>query len=88
MVRPLELFSSRANDFALVILDYVMPEMDGAEVLRELRRLAPEVKIILSTGHSSKLDMRDLLAAGVTALLPKPYRPQDLLRVVGEVLES
>jgi CheY-like chemotaxis protein len=84
----LDLFSSHPGDFDLVILDYVMPDMDGTEVMRELRRLVPSVKVILSSGHSSCFDLRDLVAAGVTAFLPKPYRPQDLLRVVRDVLAS
>lgn len=84
----LELFSAQPGNIALVILDYVMPLMDGTEVLRELRRLAPAVKVILSSGHSSSFDLRDLLSAGMTAFLPKPYRPQELLRIVREVLAS
>src|SRR3954454_3309406 len=46
----------------LVVLDYVMPGMDGAEVARELAALDPDLPIIFSTGHGALRALRD--AAG------------------------
>lgn len=73
-----------ARRFALVLLDVVMPGIDGIEALRRIRTrfTARELPVILFTG----LDATDALAAandlGVNAWLAKPYQLSDLLAAV------
>lgn len=56
----------------LVILDYVMPGMDGAETARRIAEIAPDLPIIFSTGHGALRALRD--AAGEEAsVLEKPF---------------
>ena len=50
----LEVFRDRAADVRVVVLDLTMPHLNGEEVLRELRRLHPGVRVILSSGFSEK----------------------------------
>jgi CheY-like chemotaxis protein len=56
----------------LVILDYVMPEMDGAETARRIAEIDPDLPIVFSTGHGALRALRD--AAGEEAsVLEKPF---------------
>jgi CheY-like chemotaxis protein len=80
----------RQAPFDLVLTDLLMPEKDGLEVVMELRKDFPEVKIITLSGgnaygHSS-LETSRLLGASRT--LRKPFKEDQLLEAVREVLES
>ena len=70
---------------SLVILDYVMPGMDGAEVAREIAALAPDLPVIFSTGHAALRALR--AAAGEdAAVLEKPFTLDELDELLRERL--
>jgi CheY-like chemotaxis protein len=75
----------------LLITDIVMPEMDGVETVRAARRLRPLLPILAISGGGS-FDPQDYLgiaqAFGAGAVLPKPFRPADLLDKVMEMLAA
>jgi CheY-like chemotaxis protein len=73
----------------LVVCDLFMPEVDGLELIRQLRRESPGVKVIaISAGGFD--GTVDLLAVarrlGATAVLPKPFSPQALVQAVEQAL--
>jgi CheY-like chemotaxis protein len=75
--------------FDLLVLDLSMPEMDGFEVIRAIRRELPHIKIIVSSGFlagSNMLRMAELLGADAT--IQKPTSRDDLLKTVCDVLAS
>ncbi|MCV0397395.1 MAG: response regulator [Rhizobiaceae bacterium] len=72
----------------LVILDYQMPEMNGADMLR-LLRADPEIAatpVVLLTSVDHKIAVRELRSAGAEAILTKPTRSALLLETIGEHL--
>jgi CheY-like chemotaxis protein len=72
----------------LVITDILMPEQEGLETIRELRRIDPQVKIIATSG-SGQGDYLDLAVRfGARRILIKPYSRDDLLAAVNEVLAT
>jgi two-component system, response regulator, stage 0 sporulation protein F len=72
---------------SLVILDYVMPGMDGAEVAREIAALAPDLPVIFSTGHAALRALR--AAAGEdAAVLEKPFTLDELDALLRERLSE
>jgi CheY-like chemotaxis protein len=72
----------------LLITDIFMPEMEGLETIREVRRLRPELPIIAMSGFS--FEGRDYLGAaeefGAAASIRKPFRPAELLALVDRLL--
>lgn len=79
----------RHAPFDLVVTDLVMPEKDGLEVVMELRKDFPDVKIITLSGNAygdSSLETSKVLGAART--LRKPFKEDQLLQAVREVLES
>ncbi len=63
-----------------------MPHMDGEETFRELRRIDPRVRVLLTSGYNEQ-DATDRFAGkGLAGFIQKPYRPQDLLEKVREAL--
>lgn len=89
--QALELLSaSRSEGFDLVVTDLLMPELDGIEVLRELRKLAPEVKSMAITASresaSYLLPVAEQLGAKLT--LRKPFGVEDFRDAVDSVLAA
>jgi DNA-binding response OmpR family regulator len=74
----------------LVITDLIMPEKEGLETIRELRRSDPGIKIIAMSGGTANLDKRELLQAavvfGASRGIAKPFHPRDLVDGVRELV--
>ncbi len=77
-----DLYATRWRDFDVVVLDVMMPDVDGREVLRRMREVNPGVRAILSSGFTAESDP-SLTVAG-TWLLQKPYTPEQVRAVVAE----
>ena len=82
-----DLFRHHSAEIVLVLLDLTMPQLDGEETLRELRRIRPDLKAVLSSGYSEQ-DVTDRFGGkGLARFIQKPYRPGQLIAVVREVLK-
>ncbi len=62
----------------VMVLDLKMPGMHGVEVLRRTKELAPEVEVIILTGHGSNNDMQECMALGAFAYMNKPVDIEEL----------
>jgi CheY-like chemotaxis protein len=69
-----------------VMLDLVMPGLSGVEVFERLRRLDPQLKVVLASGYSSEGEADRLLAQGAAAFLQKPFTIQQLAEVLTGLL--
>ena len=65
-----------------------MPEMNGDEVFRELRRIRDDVGVILSSGYDEEEVTSRFAGRGLAGFLQKPYRPNTLVAKVGELLKA
>jgi CheY-like chemotaxis protein len=70
----------------LVLLDMTMPRMDGEEVFRELRRVDPDVCVVLTSGYNEQDATERFAGKGLAGFIQKPYRPVDLLAKLVEAL--
>ncbi|MEW6721042.1 MAG: PAS domain S-box protein [Thermodesulfobacteriota bacterium] len=78
----IERYAEMKDRIHLVLVDMTMPQRSGLEVLREIRRMNPGAKVILSSGNTPSEDI------GGAVFLPKPYRADVLARTVRTVLDS
>jgi DNA-binding response OmpR family regulator len=90
---PLEAWASLSapdSDFSLVVLDRMMPELDGMELLRRMKREArfADIPVIMQTAASSPDQVREGLEAGAYYYLTKPYEPEALISIVRAALED
>jgi CheY-like chemotaxis protein len=84
----LELFRARADDVACVLLDLLMPNMDGERTLHELRRLRPDVRVIVASGYSREKAAARLGDGTPTAFLKKPFDEGELEEKLRSVLDG
>jgi PAS domain S-box-containing protein len=87
-VEALEAFRAMPQRFDLVITDQTMPNITGDALARELRRLRPEVPIILCTGFSHLVDADKARALGIDAMCMKPLAARDLAVTIQQVLRT
>ncbi len=71
--KALDIYREHAAEIDLVVLDYTMPHMDGEETFRELRRLNPEVRVMMSSGYNEHEISERLSGKGMTGFIQKPY---------------
>jgi PAS domain S-box-containing protein len=84
----LALYYERREEIAVVITDLSMGGMDGIQLVRALRKVNPEVRVIVSSGHFQKENTTILGALGVKHFLDKPYTADKLLRAVQSAMKQ
>ena len=70
----------------IVLLDIIMPKLSGTETFKQIRRINPDAKIIVTSGHITSQDQKKMFA-GAAAYLDKPYQIMQLKKVVESVLD-
>jgi len=86
--QALDIYKKLQGQIELVILDFTMPIMDGAEVFSELRMIDPQVPVVLSSGFTEQDKLKWMLAKGLRGFIPKPYTQQKLLLQVRSTLDA
>jgi two-component system, cell cycle sensor histidine kinase and response regulator CckA len=84
----LALYFERRSSINLVITDLHMGIMDGITLTRSLRKLTPDARVIVSSGHVQKESQEALESLGVKVILEKPYTAEKLLRSVKQALSD
>jgi CheY-like chemotaxis protein len=85
-LEALDVFRAAPQRFDLVITDYTMPTMTGEVLAYELRRVRPDIPIILYTGFSDIMMAERAQALGIDAFVLKPVRVRDLNLAIRQVL--
>jgi DNA-binding response OmpR family regulator len=78
----------KLNSYDLVILDLKMPKRSGMEVLRAIRRLYPDVAVVMVSGYASIDSAIEATKLGAADYIPKPFTPDELLKVTDEALAA
>ncbi|MHB9154271.1 MAG: helix-turn-helix domain-containing protein [Endomicrobiales bacterium] len=78
----------KPNEIDLVILDVVMPGLSGTEVLKEMRRIAPNLGIIMLTGYGSKDTAIEALRSDADDYIEKPMDIDKIKQVIDKVLDA
>lgn len=77
--------SKPQHPFAVAVLDVRLPDSDGVGLLRHLRHMTPETRIILMTAHGSPELVQDALNLGACCVLDKPFGMSEIADIVDQV---
>lgn len=79
---PEALEQMKGNSFDVVILDVRMPEMGGVAVLAEIKKVDPEVEVIIMTGYASVDTAKEIMKLGAYDFMLKPCAIDDLVEKI------
>ncbi|MCP3953985.1 MAG: response regulator [Desulfobacterales bacterium] len=84
----LSIYPENADQIDMVILDMIMPGMDGREIYEKLKAINPEVRVLLSSGYSINGEATKILEMGCDGFIQKPYNMGDLSAKIREILNG
>ena len=84
----LGIYRGQWDDIELVILDMIMPGMDGRETHQHLKKIHPRVKVLVSSGYSMDDIATEMLAMGCSEFIQKPFDMYQLSQKVRRLLDS
>ena len=87
-IEAVELFQRNADKIALVLLDVVMPKLNGHQVCEQIRKARSDLPIVFCTGYDPDSSLTGYVAQRSEILVTKPYSSQVLLTTVAEVLDA
>ncbi|MBI4794540.1 MAG: response regulator, partial [Deltaproteobacteria bacterium] len=80
------IFRAKREEIDCVLLDLTMPGMGGEEAFLEMRRLGPDVRVVLSSGYDEQDAMEQFIGQGLAGFIQKPYTVAKLQEVLNRVL--
>ncbi len=83
-----KVFESRADEIDLVLLDTTMPKMGGEEAFRRMRRIRPDVRVVLTSGYNEQEVTSRFAGKELSGFLQKPFRALKLLKTIGQILST
>jgi len=86
-LEAVELYKKRHKEIAAVVLDLIMPKMDGGQTFLEMKKINPAVKAVFCTGYASDGVIAQLLIEENIPAIQKPFRSVELKKVVRDVIE-
>lgn len=87
-VEALEAFKASPNKFHLVITDQTMPNMSGVQLARRIKKIRPEIPVILCTGFSETVNEDNFSSMGIDAFVLKPVLKNKIAPVIRKVLDN
>ncbi len=82
------IFREQGREIRLVLLDIIMPKMGGRETFHNLRKLSPNLPVLLSSGYSVEGLAQKILDEGANGFIQKPYGLPELARMVRGILDA
>lgn len=82
-----EKFKEKHHEIDLVILDIIMPVMDGRETALKLREIDKDCKLIFSSGFFKAEDLEELKSSGISDFIRKPYHQSELSQIIVDILK-
>ncbi len=87
-IEAVAVYAQQKNDISLVLVDMMMPSMDGATTIRTLQKINFQIKIIAVSGLAPNDQVAKAASVGLKAFLSKPYTTQELLKTIDRVLSA
>jgi two-component system cell cycle sensor histidine kinase/response regulator CckA len=83
-----QMFRTHADEIRAVLLDLTMPHMSGEEVLRAIRTIRSDVRVILSSGYNEQDTISQFQGKGLAGFIQKPYQTMKLIEKLCEILKQ
>lgn len=81
-VEGVRFYRDHHQEIDMVIMDMIMPNMDGRAAFRELKKINPEVRVLLASGFAVESEAQECMREGALEFLTKPFTLEDLSRII------
>ena len=78
----------KQDQFDVILLDFMMPELSGIDALYELKRTSPKAKVIMITAYATIDNAVNAIKRGASDFITKPFKIEDLLMLIKQVIEE
>lgn len=85
--KAVEFYSRHHNEIDLVIMDMVMPEMNGREAFLEMKKIDKNCRVVISSGFPKNESLEQLLDLGLSGFIQKPFRNYELSKLLVEIMK-
>jgi CheY-like chemotaxis protein len=86
--QAVDIYETQKNDIDLLILDVIMPEMNGSAVYDRIKHINPKIKVLVSSGYSVQGQAEEMLGRGCNGFIQKPFHIGQLSKSIREVLQT
>jgi len=83
-----EIFRKHKEEIDVIVLDMIMPKMSGGEAFDQIKKIAPEIRVLLSSGYSINGQASEILNRGCNGFIQKPFNLQNLSKSLRTILEE
>ena len=83
-----DMLRRHVDEIDCVLLDMTMPRMAGDEAFVEMRRIKPDIRVVLSSGYNRQTATQYFTGKGLAGFVQKPYMPDTLLAAVGKAIQK
>ncbi len=87
-IEALEVYKENGSDIVMVLLDMTMPHMGGEETFTELRRINPDVRVLLCSGYNEQDATSHFTGKGLAGFIQKPFQLEKLVLMVCRILKE
>ena len=85
--KAVDIFQKQNSEIDLIILDMIMPEMDGLTAYEYLKEIKPDVKVILASGYSITDNVKEIVDKGCDEFIQKPFSLSQISQITRELLD-
>ncbi len=83
-----DIYKNNPNEIDLILLDMIMPVLNGHDAFIKIKEIDPDVSVLLSSGYVSEDEVQDLLQMGANGFLRKPHRLPVVVNEIRRVLDE
>ncbi|MCP5464489.1 MAG: response regulator [Deltaproteobacteria bacterium] len=87
-IEGLEILKMTDKNFDIVILDVIMPRLDGIGFFKKAKQIAPKLKVLFSSGYAESDELCLLLQSGQTEFIQKPYSESEIIKKMQSLLNA
>jgi two-component system, cell cycle sensor histidine kinase and response regulator CckA len=84
----IEIYNKHLNEISLVIIDMIMPDLNGGETYDELKEIDPDIKVLLASGYSMDGQAQNILDRGCNGFIQKPFNLKRLSHKIRGILDK
>ena len=86
-IEALKVFENHRDEIDVIVLDMIMPKMGGGETFDRIKKIKPEIKVLLSSGYSINGQATEILNRGCSGFIQKPFNLQSLSQHIRSILD-